>query len=483
MEMDCPLWDHLLVDIAAQPCSVKDRLDRLFSQVDSLMRNCAEFLDVCLEEVSSDIARDGFVGMEEDFLHSEEFNLCIPNDLAARLEAPTGPFRPKASQDLPEKFKHIFDEEYIHLPGNQKFSLKQEATEAEQNGADAMAVDRTEVKEEEDDKGFNDGEEEEEDDDEDDDYEDDEDYEEEKATPRKRQKRDKSASCTKTSGGYKCEKCSYATKYKPNFETHMNKHNGIKPYLCQHCDKSYYTNAGLDIHINKVHLNKREYSCLECDKHFCTKGELSRHLKFGAAHMTEEMAAVCHLCGKSFANKIRLKVHLMGFHGNSMKSCPYCGKYFKTLEVHIAHMHSGSPVEKTYPCMECDLRFKTKTMLCDHRQDAHGIQSWHCCDRCDNKFTSASRLQCHIKVVHLKEKANCPGCGKEFSEMDSVKKHIKAGRCKGDALDEATREQYLSNVCPKCKKQFGRATVLAKHLESKTCEIETGSSSSSILLL
>ena len=300
----------------------------------------------------------------------------------------------------------------------------------------------------------------------------------------------------------------------------MHKHSGVKPYLCQHCEKAYYTAPGLEIHINKVHLNKRDFSCHECDKHFTTKGkyffrrrflvlvqsskgiaftryqcngnikfiiylvalylmlfilplgELTRHLKFGAAHMTEDMAAVCHLCGKSFANKIRLKVHLMGFHGNSMKACPHCGKYFKTLEVHIAHMHGSQPVGKTYKCFECEQRFKTKSLLCDHRQNAHGIQSWHRCNRCDNKFTSASRLQSHIKVVHLKEKAKCPGCGKEFSEMDSVKKHIKAGRCKG-ALDEATREQYLSNVCPRCKKQFGMAKVLTKHLE--TCGVDQSS--------
>ena len=83
-----------LVDVAAQPCSIRDRLERLFGQIDLLVKNSQEFLDLCLDEV------DGFV---ESLPEEQEDQIYIPDALASRLEVPRGPWRPKIEIQLPNK--------------------------------------------------------------------------------------------------------------------------------------------------------------------------------------------------------------------------------------------------------------------------------------------------------------------------------------------------------------------------------------------
>ena len=59
---------------------------------------------------------------------------------------------------------------------------------------------------------------------------------------------------------YKCHLCDYVARKKPTLATHMIRHTGVKPYICQECGKGYNTANSLKQH-SKIHTGEK----LACD--------------------------------------------------------------------------------------------------------------------------------------------------------------------------------------------------------------------------
>ncbi|XP_042895781.2 zinc finger and BTB domain-containing protein 8B [Parasteatoda tepidariorum] len=57
-----------------------------------------------------------------------------------------------------------------------------------------------------------------------------------------------------------CVFCPYTTFHKGNFEKHMRKHTGERPFFCKFCGKTFTQKVNMLRHENSVHLFPKLYS-------------------------------------------------------------------------------------------------------------------------------------------------------------------------------------------------------------------------------
>ena len=84
----------------------------------------------------------------------------------------------------------------------------------------------------------------------------------------------------------------------------------------------------------------------------------------------------CGICGKKFAYKVNLKVHINAVHMVRKYSCKYCGKTYsrlQTLKGHIKVYHEGLHFKCSKP--NCNESFQRKDQLKAHMMSHQGNQS------------------------------------------------------------------------------------------------------------
>merc|ERR1712105_373489 len=96
--------------------------------------------------------------------------------------------------------------------------------------------------------------------------------------------------------------------------------------------------------------------------------------------------------------------------------------------------------------MGCGKKFSRKDNLRVHIRNVHqGIRPYSCKEKgCGKAFKRKMDLVKHTKGVHLKEKKfdksgwpECWLCGKKYSRMETVSKHILTAHYQCDLCDEA----------------------------------------------
>lgn len=105
----------------------------------------------------------------------------------------------------------------------------------------------------------------------------------------------------------------------------------------------------------------------------------------------------CLLCGKSFAKKITLKMH-MNIHRGTY-TCKICGKCFATnnsLKAHVDN-HEGRKV-KTAVCNVCDKVFYDASSVNKHVKTVHMDYRPYSCTECDQRFSETKTLNEHMRV-------------------------------------------------------------------------------------
>ncbi|GIX91442.1 hypothetical protein CEXT_498271 [Caerostris extrusa] len=65
---------------------------------------------------------------------------------------------------------------------------------------------------------------------------------------------------------------------KENLKTHIKTHNGVKPYMCPHCDKSFTRKSHSREHM-RTHATSTTHPCEMCSETFPSVSELDSHLK------------------------------------------------------------------------------------------------------------------------------------------------------------------------------------------------------------
>ena len=108
-------------------------------------------------------------------------------------------------------------------------------------------------------------------------------------------------------------------------------------------------------HFNKYHLDDM-VKCVICGKGFASKNSLQLHVRRDHAQTVHQ----CELCEKSFPLINQLKAHKMSVHtANELKRfhCGTCGKGFATKPEHHRHLLTHDPMHKAINAKKrmCDL--------------------------------------------------------------------------------------------------------------------------------
>ncbi|XP_002942448.3 gastrula zinc finger protein XlCGF57.1 [Xenopus tropicalis] len=224
--------------------------------------------------------------------------------------------------------------------------------------------------------------------------------------------------------------------------TQLVTNNGVKPFTCSECGKSFTKRSNLTMH-QKIHSGERPFSCSECGKCFTQSSKLLIHQ---GTH-TEEKPFACSECGKSFSQMGYLLTHKRIHTGEKPFSCPQCGKLFTRKSTLLKHqrIHTGS-----FPCSYCGKCFSQKSNLMSH-QRIHTREKPFACASCDKCFTDKSALIKHERVHTGERPFICTHCGKGFTQITHLTTHLRSH----------TGEKPFA--CPDCGRCFAGKPALVKH--------------------
>ncbi|XP_069132910.1 zinc finger protein 37-like isoform X6 [Argopecten irradians] len=135
---------------------------------------------------------------------------------------------------------------------------------------------------------------------------------------------------------YPCSACQKICKSPEDLIQHQTIHQ--QPVIvCRICEiLPFATQENLKDHLLQHHGQEFTHFCFECGKGFKSDAGIKDHQK--VYHVTSLECPVCEVCGKSFALRNRLVVHMRSHSHQRPFICPHCGKAYKHkhgLKTHI----------------------------------------------------------------------------------------------------------------------------------------------------
>ncbi|XP_071403624.1 zinc finger protein 585A-like [Centroberyx affinis] len=231
-------------------------------------------------------------------------------------------------------------------------------------------------------------------------------------------------------------------------------HNFGGPFPCAFCERSYTDLRGLIRH-ERFHTGDLPFKCPKCPKAFSYASALKLHDR---TH-TKEAPFLCWDCGKGCKSNAALKIHRLCCHSSAEEKrfcCEHCGKAYalkRSLDLHVAKLHTGV----RYPCSHCGKLFRSASSLTRHDL-THTQERPYSCSECGNRFRSASELKIHTRYHTGERPFRCQECGKGFVQSYYLTAHMRMH----------TGEKPYK--CPTCDKNFKSAGILKRHQMTHTGE-------------
>ncbi|XP_038221059.1 zinc finger protein 665-like isoform X2 [Zerene cesonia] len=226
---------------------------------------------------------------------------------------------------------------------------------------------------------------------------------------------------------------------------------------CRKCQMDLTDVENMIAHFDSVHqkriykeciadykVNSSPYCCHICEKEFHVFRTLTTHLNEHYAN------CICDVCGKSFLNSKRLKVHKRT-HESGAYPCNQCGKVLRTKTSKANHIESAHS-KRTIKCHICDKPMKHYNDRIKHMSEVHNITHTFKCPICGRVYNIKHYLATHIRQTHGSKNKKCTECSMSFITNHGLKKHM---------LKHSGERPFSCNVC---FKSYTRNYTLREHM-------------------
>ncbi|XP_074541001.1 uncharacterized protein LOC141801711 [Halichoeres trimaculatus] len=168
---------------------------------------------------------------------------------------------------------------------------------------------------------------------------------------------------------FSCKLCGKRFPDSKGLKRHGRVHRNGRIHICKQCGKGFVYSFGLTKHLQMVHSRIKPFVCQICNKGFFSKRDVEAHIRIH----TGEKPFHCNLCEKKFARRTELNVHLRWHNGEKRHWCPYCGKGFLDINNLKRHKYTHTG-EKPHSCPHCPKHFTQSGHLKKHVRNVHKIQ-------------------------------------------------------------------------------------------------------------
>lgn len=230
----------------------------------------------------------------------------------------------------------------------------------------------------------------------------------------------------------------------------------ISELQCRRCELNLYDVESMRVHLLSTHslviykeciadykVNGSPYTCHLCSKQFHVFRTLTTHLNEHYANY------ICDICGKSYLNSKRLKVHNRT-HESGCFPCTKCGKVLKTKTSQVNHLESHS--KRIIKCQICSKPMKHYNDRIKHMSEEHNITHKFKCPICSREYNIKHYLATHIRQTHGHKNKKCSECGMAFVTNHGLKKHMQK------------HIGLKAFPCQVCSKTYARSYSLREHM-------------------
>lgn len=112
----------------------------------------------------------------------------------------------------------------------------------------------------------------------------------------------------------------------------MRTHTGVKPYVCNICNRGFTKSTYLQLHL-RTHSGEKPYICQYCSRAFARANTLARHITMH----TGEAKYQCQICSKAFRRLTSLNEHTYTHTGQRPYACKICSKRYNNAGSLYAH--------------------------------------------------------------------------------------------------------------------------------------------------